>query len=184
MADIDWDQLQKEAGDVLLPDGDYNVVVLSDPPPLATQASTGKPMIKLQAAILDGPKKDRKIFTQLTLTVDNPFALKMWFNQMAAFGLGPDFFAGKPSMEQVAAALKGRPAVFTVSRREWQGTDRNSVDAIKAYAASGPQVPGLVVGPVSGPSAMTSPAPAPAAAPASAPTSAPTGSLPPPPKPF
>lgn len=149
MTEIDWASLQKEAEDVLVPDGEYPLIVLDA---TATQASTGKPMIKLVLAIIEGPKKDRKIYTQLTLSPENPVALKMWFQQLAAFGIGPEFFATKPTMEQLATALKNRGVVAKIGQREWQGSNRNNVESYKMYVPTGPIPPGLVLGaPIAGP---------------------------------
>lgn len=141
--ELDWLALQKEADDVLLPDGEYNVIVTDA---TAVTSSTGKPMIKVKFAVADGPKKDRPLWSQLTLSPENPIALRMWFTQLAAFGLGQDFFATNPSMEGVAAALKSRGVVVTVGRREFAGSDRNNIEKIVAYVPNGPVPPGMVLG--------------------------------------
>lgn len=168
MSEIDWASLQKDADDVLLPDGQYPVIVKQAD---AVMSSTGKPMIKLRLRVLEGPKKDRILFTQLTLSVENPVALRMWFLNLAAFGLGPDYFATvKPSMAQLATDLTSRGALVTVSRAAWQGTDRNQVDKIEAYTPNGPIPPGLVLGtPTVGPGPVGSPVPSPAVSPISGP---------------
>lgn len=190
MTDIDWASLQKEANDLVIADGDYNAQVIKSE---ATTSSNGKPMIKLQLAIIDGPKKDRKIFTQLTLTADNPFAIKKWFDNLAALGLGPDFFGGNPKLDDVAAALMNRGCTITLGTGEWQGTTRNQVDQIKPYGGSGPTPPGMVLGapaagprspaaspsPTAGPTPPTPASPTPAASPVAA-----TPGTPPPARPF
>lgn len=142
MSEIDWAALQKEADDILLPDGDYPLIVTDA---TAVTSSNGKPMIKLVFAVTEGPKKDRKLWSQLVLSAENPIAIKMWFTQLAAFGLGADFFGTKPTMEQVAAALKNRGVLATVGRREWQGADRNQVDGYKIYTPAGPIPPGMIL---------------------------------------
>jgi hypothetical protein len=143
VSEIDWASLQKEADDVLLPDGEYPMIVVDAN---AVESSNGKPMIKLVLAATEGPKKDRKVWTQLVLSAENPIAIKMWFTQLAAFGLGADFFATKPTMDQLATELKNRGVLAKIGRREWQGADRNQVEAYKTYTPSGPIPPGMKLG--------------------------------------
>jgi hypothetical protein len=177
--ELDWAALQKEADDVLLPDGDYTVIVTDAQ---AVTSSTGKPMIKVKFAVAEGPKKDRPLWSQLTLSPENPMALRMWFTQLAAFGLGAEFFATKPSMEGVAAALKSRGVVVTVGRREFAGSDRNNIEKIVAYVPSGPIPSGMVLGPPSaGPSPTSSGTPVSPVAPTATPVAASTSPGPTPP---
>lgn len=154
MSEIDWAALQQEAKDTVLPDGDYTSMVIKAD---AVTASTGKPMIKLQLVIVDGPKKDRKVFTQLVLSTENPFALQRWFGQLASFGLDAAYFATKPSMEKVASDLMNRGAVITLGQREWQGSMRNEVQGFRPYAPNGPLPPGMIIGPVAAGPQVTAP---------------------------
>lgn len=164
MTEIDWSALQKEAETAgLLPDGQYAVIVTKAD---AVTSSTGKPMIKLKMAVVEGPLKDRPLWTQLTLSPENPVALRMWFMQLKAFGIGDEFFATKPTMDQLASTLVNRGVLATVSHREWAGSDRNQVDKIEPYNPSGPLPPGMVIGaPTTGPGPLGSPAPGPAVGP-------------------
>lgn len=181
--EIPWSELQQEAQDAaVLPDGDYPCIVTKSE---ATQSSTQKPMIKVTLRVTSGPKKDRPVYTQFVLSRENPMALRMWFLNMAAFGLGPDYFATNPTMEKLASDLLNRGVLITLDSREWQGQTRNNVKALKAFPSDGPPPPGLVVGlPQAGPSSVTTPAPAPAAAPTPSGAAPSVGTLPPPPKPF
>lgn len=186
MSEIDWASLQKEAKDVLIPDGDYVTIVTKAE---ATRASTGKPMIKLQLTIADGPKRDRRVFTQLTLTADNPFALQKWFSNLAAFGLDSKYFDGNPSLERIATDLMNRGVIITVGHREWQGADRNEVSNFKPFVPTGPIPPGMVLGAATttGPTinAPTTSTPAAAAAATPSPTTTTAQpSTPPPARPF
>lgn len=149
MTEIDWDSLQKDADNTLLADGEYNLIVVKGE---ATRSSTNKPMIKLRLAVVDGPRKDFPLFTQLTLSADNPMALRMWFNNLAAFGLGQDYFATKPTLEQLAETLVGRGVRATVGRRNFNNVPRNDIQKYAPYQPHGPVPAGLVTGPSRGPS--------------------------------
>jgi hypothetical protein len=183
MAEINWGQLAKDAEDVVIADGEYACIVSKSE---AVTASTGKPMLKLQLTIIEGPKRDRKVFTQIVLSADNPFALQRWFAHLAAFGLDKSFFDANPtaSVDFIAQQLMNRGVVATVGHREWQGRNMNEVQSYKPYAPSGPVPPGVVVGRVTGASTPATPTagPVPPSSPASATpgTSAPT----PPSRPF
>ncbi len=162
MSEIDWASLQKEATDVVLADGDYVVQVAKAE---ATSSSNGKPMIKLQLVIVEGPKKDRKLFTQQVLSAESPFALQIWFRVLAAFGLDAQYFARNPkaTIDQIARELMNRGVIATVGTREWQGHPRNEVTGYKPYTPTGPVPPGMVIGApgtvVSTPSMATGPTP-------------------------
>src|SRR5688572_6146609 len=184
MGEIDWSQLQKDATDVVLPDGDYVALVTKAD---ATESSNKKPMLKLQLTIVEGPKRDRKVFTQIVLTADNPFALQRWFANLAAFGLDQGYFGRGPAMAQIAADLLNRGVIITLGAREWQGSLRNEVQNYKPYAPNGPTPPGMILGvPTAGPSPV-GPAPSasvpptgpPAPAGPPVPSSVPQGAQPP-----
>lgn len=177
MSELDWNALIKDSQDLVLPDGDYNVVITEAE---ATKSSNGKPMWKIKFRVMDGPKKDRILFMNQTLSAENPFALRIFFQQMAAFGLTADYFGSNPSPDQVAADLLNRMATVTVSTREFQGSDRNQVDTVRASQTAGPPPPGVVTGaPVPGPTAGSPMAGPPAPTAPSAPATASTPSAPP-----
>lgn len=175
MADIDWAALQKEAADTVLTDGDYVVIVTAA---TATTSSNGKPMIKLTFTVAEGPKQDRKLFTQFVLSVESPFALQRWFANLAAFGLEQTWLVGaKPDMDTIAAVLLNRGAIATVGQREWQGSMRNEVTGMKPYVPNGPTPPGMILGAPTvtgpgGPSAPRTPSSPPSVA--ASPTAGPT----------
>ena len=156
--EIDWNVLQKEASTAgLLPVGDYPIIVTEAS---AVTSSTGKPMIKVKCRVTDGPQKDKPIWNQFVVSPESGIALRIFFNHMNAFGLGPDFFAGGPSMDVVAQNLLNRTAIFELGVRAWQGTDRNEVKSVKPPLAGGPVAPGVVTGaPVAGLSAGAPPVP-------------------------
>lgn len=179
MAEFDWSALQKEAEDTVLAEGDYVAQVTKAE---ATTSSTQKPMIKIQFTIVEGPKRDRKVFTQFVLAADSPFALKRWFQNLAALGLDASYFGRNPSLAQIAQDLMNRGAVITVGIRQWQGNDTNEVKLIKQYVPTGPVPPGMVLAAPSGPTS-TSAVPSLAALPTPPVPSGPGSSLPAPPAP-
>ena len=91
MADemMNWGALYDSAGeaDKPLPNGPYNVEVTKAE---AKTTKNGKPMFSLSAKVLDGPHAGRFVWHNLTVTVENPNAMRMFFLNMAAFGLGDD----------------------------------------------------------------------------------------------
>jgi len=129
VSSIDWDDLRKTAdeGTRPIPEGIYDVEVESTTP---TTSSTGKPMIKITYRVVSGPHATRQIFTQIVLSPDSAFALAIFFRQMDALGLTSDFFATKPSIEQVAEAMRLRRVQIEVGIRPFQGVDRNEVKNI------------------------------------------------------
>lgn len=144
MPDIDWKALQKEATDAVLPDGEYNVMVVEAE---MTRTANDKPMIKTKFRVIDGPKKDRPVWTNFTISAESPIALRIFFQQMAALGLSADYFAAGPAPDQVARDLVNRMATVTLGAREFQGAMRNQVESLKAYSGTGPPPPGATVGP-------------------------------------
>lgn len=162
---INWGALKKEADDVTkpVPDGDYPTQVTKSE---LKPASTGAQMVVVQLTIIDGPHKGRIIFNNFVFSPDKAFALKMWFDNLAAFGLDDRFFGTGPSLEQVAAALLNRTAIVTVGQREWplgSGTMRNEPKAFKRGGSAQQLAMAAASAGVSGTPGMP-PVPAPAAA--------------------
>jgi hypothetical protein len=173
-----------------IPQGDYDVKIIETE---ATKSSTDKPMWKVTCQVLNGPHEGRKIWTQQTLTMDNPDAMNVFFRQMAAAGLTGEFFKTKPSNARIAEALMGRQFRAKVTIREWQGVPRNNIKqwnpmgAGRGAAGGPPPPPGAGAapgGPPPPPAASTPPpaaAPAPPAAAAPPPAASPAPAAPPPP---
>jgi len=182
MADIPWDELMDAAGGsdyAPIPQGDYDVKIVETE---ATKSSTDKPMWKITAQVLNGPHEGRKLWTQQTLSMDNPDALNVFFRQMAAAGLTGEFFKTKPSNQQIADALMGRQFRAKVTIREWQGVNRNNIKQWNPMGRAGvpaggaPPPPGAAM-----PSSAPPPPPPPgasAAPPPPPPAPAPSPSLP------
>jgi hypothetical protein len=130
MASINWQDLQKAAGDAAftpVPVGVYDVYVDTAE---ATQSSTGKDMIKVTFKVQNGPHEGRGIFNQFVISPDSANALAFFFRHMAALGLDEAFFAVNPPLETVAATLVGRTCRVKVGIREYQGQDRNEVQQV------------------------------------------------------
>jgi hypothetical protein len=163
MSEIDWSALQAEAKTAgLVPDGEYNVIVTEA---LATKSSNGKPMIKAKLRITDGPHAKKPLYTNFTISPESAMALRMYFLQMAAFGLDSQFFGQNPSLEAVASNLMNRSVTVTVTTTVYQGQDRNQVNGVKPLQGSSPMAPGVVTGPPSVGSTGATPTAPPTAAP-------------------
>lgn len=144
MADIDWASLEHLEKDVLIPDGEY-IAIVSEA--TATESSTGKPMLKLKLSIVEGPYRDRKVFSQLTLSVENPFAIQKWYQNLAAFGLDKEYTrTHKPTTEMLARELVNRGVVIVVGHHTFNGSDRNNIDTFRPYSPNGPTPPGMILG--------------------------------------
>ena len=160
---VNWKDLMQASGGSFepLPVGDYEVKVIKAE---AASTSTGKLMYKMTMDVVSGPHTNRKVWTNQTLSPENPNALAMFFNAMGALGLDADFFNTNPSPDAVAQALVGRYAVVSLKQREWNGSMRNEVTAIKKSNRASSMFPG-----VGGGTAPSFPAPTAAPAPAPAP---------------
>lgn len=187
MADIPWDELMDAADGsdfAPIPQGDYDLKIIETE---ATTSSTDKPMWKITTAVMNGPHEGRKVWTQQTLTMDNPDALNVFFRQMAAAGLTGAFFKTKPNNQQIADALMGRAFRGKVTIREWQGVPRNNIKqwnplgAAAAGAPGGPPPPAAGTTPPAGPPPPAAATPPPAAAAPPPAASAPPAAAAPPP---
>lgn len=150
---VDWNSLKKAADDATkpAPPGTYLCEVTKAE--AGNASNSGNPMIKTTMRIVDGPAAGKTIFNNFNLTLDNAFAMSIFFRHMAAFGLDDSFFGAGPAVEQVAATLVERRARVTISIRQWQGQDRNQVDNVEPPLGGvvGPAVNAPTVGPTFGP---------------------------------
>lgn len=151
-----------EAKYVVIPDGDYAIVVRDC---TATKTSTSKDMLKLSTKVLMGPHKDATVLTNQTLSPENPAAVAIFLRFLAAFGLDEDFLAalppradGGPDMDAVARALKGRVAIATVGHHQWNDEDRNDISKFKKPNAEQEAAIKEAVGDLGGDSAFAPPA--------------------------
>lgn len=186
MAEATWGELMANAKKAAEPvsEGDHNVKIVDAE---ATRASTGSLMFKFKAEIQDGPDIKRKLYGNLVVSPDNGTALAIFFRNMAALGLGDEFFAANPSPDAVASAMFNRTAKVHVKHKTWQGVVRGEIDrwynAGEGGLSLGPVAPGTVTGmaPAPLPTGATPLPTATPAAPAALPTetSKPAGPTPP-----
>jgi hypothetical protein len=130
-----------------VPKGNYDVAVDTAEP---KQSTTGKLMFAVKYKIESGPQAGRTVFNNITLTTDNPNALRYFFLNMKAMGLSQEFFATNPSPSAIAQALIGQRCRIEVDHRPYQGSMRENV---KSISAAGGIMPG---GAITGPSAPVS----------------------------
>lgn len=147
MSSFSFKQLQdqaKEAGiGEPLPPGRYTVKAVE-----ATAGRTkagDKDKIDVKFSVVSGPHANRKLFNQYTISPDNNNALAFFFRHMAAFGLGSDFFASEPTIQQVASALIDKVVDVDVIIDTYDNQDRNKIkNTLKSSdlsASNGSSVP-------------------------------------------
>lgn len=187
---IDFGALMQQMGQQLevIPIGDYDVVVKSAEARTTNDGS--KPQLRVKFAVENGPQAGRTLWNSFTLSQENPNALLIFFTQMKALGLGPEFWSQPGiTMEHAAQALLNRRARVNVGHRPYQGNMQPDIKRINpplggamGGVAPGPGVPAPVApGGLGGPAPMApspmAPAPvapvAPVAAPAPVVTQAP-----------
>jgi hypothetical protein len=190
VSEVAWGDLKKRADDATkpAPPGPHIVEI--------TKASwkmnsSNNPMYSVQGKIVEGAAEGKTVFNNFNVTVENDYALAIFFRHMDALGLDDAFFAESPSHQQVCEALVGRRAIFTLEIRKWQGQDRNGVTDVQPL--TGPQAamlgvvtpPGMIPGSVSAPASVSVGVPTPnGGATERPPTPTITPTTPPPPSPF
>lgn len=185
MPAIDWTSLMTSAEEgakefALLAPAMYSFVI-KDAAKVG-ETSKGNPKFTINPSVESGERANARVFHDFSVS-DNAYAMKtFFFGDLAILGLGPDFFAGNPSEEQLAQALQGRRFVAEVFHEESSSNQRTYARlrnfAPATGAAPGVGVPGGLPA-ASAPVAASAPAPAaPSASPwgttpaASAPTNA------------
>lgn len=169
-----------------LPDGEYELKVV-DAELKTTQ--TGKPMFKLKTEVQSGPYAKRLVWDNLTLSFENPTALRIVLDKFGALGLGEAYFNQEPTNEAVAAATVGRSFRGQLGTREYNNKKSNEIKrylpAVGAVVAgaSAPSAPAVAPAPAPAPAPAAAVAPAPPAPPA-VPAAAPAAEAAPPAPPF
>lgn len=144
--ELNWGQLYDSTGDAdaALPTGAYDVEVTKVE---AKTTKTGKPMFSMASKIIAGPQAGRMLWHNITVSAENPNAMRMFFLNMKAFGLDDSFFKRSPgpTANDIANALTSRRAKFDVIIQvggDYAG--RNEVKRISASSLppnAGPGVP-------------------------------------------
>jgi hypothetical protein len=183
---FNWGEQRKAA--TLILEGDFPVVITEA---VAGKSTNDKPQIKIKTKITSGPYVGRVNKSQFTYSPENPNAVKMFFGQMTALGLGDAFFNGLSGFSQeegfarIATELQGKQAIAVFANRPWGGSDRESIDGWKPLSGApaagfAPAAATAVALPAAAPLAV----PAVAAAAAATALPAPTTATPPPADPF
>jgi hypothetical protein len=175
---FNWSDLQQAAADAgfsLVPDGSYHVEIVKA---TAGETSTKKDKIACQFKILAGPQTGGTFFEDFIISPESAVALGFFFRHMAVFGLGKEYFAQNPPMEQVAAALVGRQAqADVIVDYSYFEDGKNKIKKLTKVGAG--TAPGVVrfmaATPLPGNDIFAAPPPPPAA------TQAPADAVPPPP---
>lgn len=126
MSDIDWASLHKLSTTVLT--GDFPIAVVKA---TAGQSQNGKPMIKCQLKVTEGPYAGRTINHNFTITAENPNAMGFFFAAMKKLGADDAFFATGPNLDQIAAQIINRQALVTLAPNEFNGVTREQVSVWK-----------------------------------------------------
>lgn len=159
------------------------------------QSSTGKPQIKTRWEVIAGPKAGFKgLWNYFTLTTDNPAALGIFYRQMSAMGITPEFLSSlanvdpDTAMKHIASALLNKTAQIGVEvDTEYNNNKIKRINPVppeygQLAAASAPPADPFQQAAAAAPAPTAAPAaPAPAPAVPPAPAASPEGALPPPP---
>lgn len=141
----------------------YQFVIKEQP---TVESKDGVDTIVSKPAVESGPRAGATIFHRFRIDSESATSLDIFFNQMTALGLGPDFFAQEPDINQVANALVGRRFSAEAYKREYNGKDyvnlRRFTPPVGPAPAGGPGVPTPNAVPSATPSPVVA-APTPAA---------------------
>jgi hypothetical protein len=162
MTQIDWAALASQAttstGDYTpMPEGDYDLKVIESK--LAT-TQTGKLMYKLTYEVQTGEFARRRVWDNLVVSPENDKAMGIFWSKMRILGLQKDWFeATKPSSEQIAQAVMGRPIRAHLGLRTWNDNVQNEITRYLAAPTQqfSPTTAGATVPPVAPPAPAVAP---------------------------
>lgn len=154
---FNWSEMQSEATTIL--EGEFPVQVVKSE---AVKTSNGKDMIKVKFKVETGQFAGRALFTNFVVSPESLNAMRMFFTQLAVFGLNSQFFASINGQgpAAIAAALDGRKAIAIVGKGVYQGQEREQINGYKPALGGhggGTFVAGLGVGIGIGAGASSSP---------------------------
>ena len=95
-------------------------------------------MIAANFRVVEGPAAGKSCFNNFNITPDSDFALGIFFDQLAAFGLSDEFFSTDPTTEQLAASLVTRRANVELGIRSWKGRDLNEFKSLRPLDGQAP----------------------------------------------
>lgn len=120
MTQINWDELQKAAGEAgfgVVPRSEYDVVVEKCDAGKTNDGS--KDRFRTRFKITTGPNAGNTLLNDFTISPENAKALGFFFRHMAALGLNSAYFATNPSSEKIAHDLVGRRCRADVIIDSW-----------------------------------------------------------------
>ncbi len=101
------------------PPGVYDAVVVGAK---ATLSKSEKPQLRLEFKTGEG-----KLTSFLTYTASSQKARWAFFSQLANMGVGKEFLAAEPEMDDIALEVLKARCMITVEHREYEGKVRDSV---------------------------------------------------------
>lgn len=114
-----------------IPAGPYEVIVQEAEKQVS---KSGKDMIKVRVKVDNGQYANRVLFNYIVFSQDNPKAMRLTLERLAAFGVTRELIATtKPSIPQIAELLVGRRAKAIVGIQK--GGDYDGSNEIKSFKA-------------------------------------------------
>lgn len=98
--------------------------------------------------ILEGPDAGKRAMAGGIYPGETEGGRFAFFRKLEKFGLSKDFFSARPTLEDVATALKGRVVTLNLTISEWNGEPRNEM-GFDIQLVSAPPLPGVQGIPVS-----------------------------------
>jgi len=149
MAEFSWSALVKAAEEEGLStkipaQGDYDAVVKATN---SGQSQSGKPSVGLMFVITTpGPEQGTSVWANQYLSIENPVAMRIWFEQWANLGITPDDFTRAPEDLKAAVAwlaqeAEGRSARIRIKHREWNGNTQADVKVLRGGGGSAAPAP-------------------------------------------
>jgi hypothetical protein len=178
MPAMDWKTLMNAAEEgakefALLDEGMYSFVI-KDAAKVG-QTSKENPKFSINPSVESGERANARVWHDFSVS-DSAYAMKNYFfGELAALGLGPDFFDTNPTEQQIAQALQGRRFVAEVYHEDGNdGKKRAKIRNLQPPTGAAPSagVPGgLPAAPVAASTGLPAPSiqPAPVAASQAAP---------------
>lgn len=177
MASKKWSQAVKTAKGEVLEGGNYDLVVKTAKSRKSNDGAKGQVVLNL--SVVSGPKAGEPCIIMLTLSPENPTALRIFIQTIGAFGLGEDFVLNLPeddfeACEVIAGAIVGRGISAGIEVRDTNVGKRNqfqlgTMQPLVAFNAPVTPGPGATALPVPQPAPVPVPVPAPPAAPVAPP---------------
>lgn len=134
MAQVNWTQIKKDAGDMTpVPIGKYDVVVETAE---LKVAGSGNEYWKLKLKVQNGPHRGRTLYNNVVLSMASPGALRAFFINMGALGITQDQITQSGGdTNAITPMLAGRQALVTIGHQDYQGQLRENVERMEKHPA-------------------------------------------------